>query len=179
MRIAVITGSPHRNGTSALLADQFILGAQDAGHDIFRFDAAFERVAPCTACNHCGPGIRKCVFNDSMDKLYAELLEANAVAFVTPLYYFGMSAQLKAVIDRFYANDSKLKGEKRAFLLATAYDTGEEATEALASHYKAIVRYLGWADDGVLLATGCGTREAIERTEFPAMAYRMGRNILP
>jgi multimeric flavodoxin WrbA len=178
MKIAVITGSPHRKGTSALLADQLILGARDAGHDVFRFVAAFEKVAPCTACNHCGPGVRKCVYDDSMDRLYPELLAADAIAFVTPLYYFGMSAQLKAVIDRFYANDSKLKGGKRAFLLATAYDA-LEVTEALQAHYGAILKYLGWADAGMLLATGCGTREAIERTEFPAMAYRMGKGILP
>ena len=40
MHIVVITGSPHRNGTTAALADAFIEGAREAGHDIFRFDAA-------------------------------------------------------------------------------------------------------------------------------------------
>ena len=53
MRIVVITGSPHRHGTSALLADRFIQGAQEAGHEVFRFDAAFETVHPCLACEKC------------------------------------------------------------------------------------------------------------------------------
>ena len=46
MKVTVITGSPHKKGTSALLAEKFIEGANQAGHEIFRFDAAFERVAP-------------------------------------------------------------------------------------------------------------------------------------
>ena len=47
MKVTVITGSPHKKGTSALLADEFIRGAQEAGWDTFRFDAAFEKVSPC------------------------------------------------------------------------------------------------------------------------------------
>ncbi len=49
MKVTVITGSPHKNGTSALLANEFIRGAQDAGWEAFRFDAAFEQVAPAWA----------------------------------------------------------------------------------------------------------------------------------
>ena len=56
MKITVITGSPHKNGTSALLADRFIKGAKEAGHNVFRFDSAFEQVKPCLGCDHCGFG---------------------------------------------------------------------------------------------------------------------------
>ena len=52
MKIVMITGSPHRHGTSALLADAFIQGAQEAGHTVFRFDAAFQELHPCRAYNH-------------------------------------------------------------------------------------------------------------------------------
>ena len=53
MKIVMITGSPHRHGTSALLADAFIQGAQEAGHTVFRFDAAFQELHPCRACERC------------------------------------------------------------------------------------------------------------------------------
>lgn len=46
MYIVMITGSPHRHGTSALLADEFIRGATESGHTVFRFDAAFELCIP-------------------------------------------------------------------------------------------------------------------------------------
>ena len=51
MYIVMITGSPHRHGTSALLADEFIRGATESGHTVFRFDAAFECVHPCIGCD--------------------------------------------------------------------------------------------------------------------------------
>lgn len=54
MKIVVLTGSPRRNGNSAYLAEQFIKGAQEKGHEIYRFDCAFKQVEPCRACNRCG-----------------------------------------------------------------------------------------------------------------------------
>lgn len=53
VQIAVITGSPHKNGTSALLAGKFIEGAKTAGHELFRFNAAFEDIHPCLGCDRC------------------------------------------------------------------------------------------------------------------------------
>ena len=53
MKVLVITGSPHKNGTTAALAEQFIAGAKAAGHEVTRFDAAFKQVHPCIACEKC------------------------------------------------------------------------------------------------------------------------------
>ncbi len=58
MKIFVLAGSPHRNGTSALLADRLTAGMRDAGHEVFRFDAAFGRVQPCIGCDKCECGSR-------------------------------------------------------------------------------------------------------------------------
>jgi len=49
MQIVVITGSPHKNGSSSLLADRFIQGSIEAGHSVERFDAAFMNIHPCLA----------------------------------------------------------------------------------------------------------------------------------
>ena len=46
MKILVITGSAHKKGTTAVLTEQFIKGAEEAGHEVFRFDAAFHDVHP-------------------------------------------------------------------------------------------------------------------------------------
>ena len=56
MYIVAMTGSSHRHGTSAPLADEFIRGATESGHTVFRFDAAFERVHPCIGCDTCRCG---------------------------------------------------------------------------------------------------------------------------
>lgn len=177
MKITVITGSPHRRGTSALLADEFIRGAQEAGHEVFRFDSAFARVSPCLGCDKCGNGAAPCVQKDDMQELNPHLKEAELVALVTPLYYFGFSAQIKAVIDRFYANDNNIHGGKRAVLLATAYDADARVMDALAAHFETICRYVKWENAGRVLALDCNTRADIERTNFPQMAYELGKSL--
>ena len=110
MKIVVITGSHHKNGTSAHLAAAFIRGAEETGHEVCRFDAAFRQVHPCIACETCHNTDRGCAFADDMKTLYPELLEADAVAFATPIYYYAMNAQIRAVIDRFYACDAQVLG---------------------------------------------------------------------
>ena len=102
MKIVVVTGSPHKAGTSALLADKFIEGAQSKGHEVFRFNAAFEDIHPCRGCDACGMN-GPCVQKDAIEeKLIQKLVDCDMIVLVTPLYYFGFSAQLKTVIDRFY-----------------------------------------------------------------------------
>lgn len=177
MKATIITGSPHKKGTSALLADEFIRGAQEAGWDTYRFDSAFEDVSPCLGCDRCGIGAAPCVQKDAMRRLTPELLTSDAIALVTPLYYFGFSAQIKRVIDRFYANNYKLTGNKKVFLLATAYDQNDWTMNALTTHYKTLARYLQWQDGGMALAVGCGSRSDIERSKFPQEAYRLGLSL--
>ena len=177
MRIVVITGSPHRNGTTAALAEAFIEGAKEAKHDIFRFDAAKEKVSPCLACDHCRTKGR-CIHDDGMRELLPALERAELVVFVTPLYYFGMSAQLKSVIDRFYARNTALQGRgKQAYLLAASYDDNDWTMNDLVGHYQTILRYMNWHDAGMLLATGCGCREDVEKTDFLDRARKMGKKL--
>lgn len=177
MRITVITGSPHKDGTSALLADKFIEGAKTNGHDIFRFNAAFEDIHPCLGCDRCGMN-GPCIHQDAIDKkLMPKLLDADLVAFVTPLYYYGMSAQIKMAIDRFYARNSRLHENKKAVLMATAYNSSDWTFNALTEHYKTLVRYMGWEDKGMVLAVGCGGRSDIERSDFPNQAFKLGLNL--
>lgn len=176
MNIVVIIGSPHRNGTSALLSDEFIRGAKEAGHRIYRFDAAFEEVHPCQGCDRCGMGSRPCIWKDGMTKLNPELLNADGVVLATPPYYFGFSAQIKTVIDRFYANSYAFTGRKKSALLATAWDANSWTMEALTAHYHTLTKYMHWKDAGMVLAVGCGTRSDIERSQFPVQAYQLGKD---
>ncbi len=176
-KAVVITGSPRRRGTSFVLADNFIRGLKEQGADVYRFDAAFERVTACSGCDHCGLGASDCVYRDDMFKLNPYLIESQLVVFCTPLYYFGFSSQLKLVIDRFYAINSQLHAPKRAVLLATAWNTNDWTMTALVEHYRTIVRYMGWEDQGMVLAIGCGYRSAIERSDFPKQAYELGKSV--
>lgn len=177
MKIVVITGSPHKKGTSALLTDEFIRGAESAGHEVTRFDAAFCEVHPCVACYHCRRGDGRCVYPDGMSELRPALLAADLVVLSTPLYYSGMSAQLKQVVDRFYAFNASLReSPKKALLLATCADTETWSMETLQTHFRALARYLHWEEQPGLLAYGVYYPEDLEATDYPAQARRLGEN---
>ena len=175
MKIVVINSSPHSESqsTSRYLAQKFVDGAKSAGHEIFIFDAANEKTNPCRGCDQCGMD-GACIFDDAIEtKLMPEMLKADLLVLVTPLYYFGMSAQLKTVVDRFYSRTTKLGG-KKSMIMATAWNTADWTMEALKTHYETLVRYMSWQDVGQVWATGCGTRSMVERSEFGDTAFKIG-----
>lgn len=173
MNILVITGSAHKKGTSFYLVDAFIKGAEEAGHAVSRFDAAFKNVNPCIGCDSCKKKEQTCVFKDDMHKLNPELLNAGgAVVFVSPIYYYDVNAQIKVVIDRFYANNSVLKGaDKKAVLMLTYGDETEESAD------KGMVKYLEWENVGIVSAKGCYVLDDVINSEYPKQAYELGKNL--
>lgn len=152
-------------------------GARHAGHEVQRFDVAKMSIVPCTGCVACGYE-GPCVQHDGMDELRRCLLDADMVVFATPLYYYGMSAQLKAVIDRFCsANSSITRKRMKAALLTVAWNADDWTFEALVAHYKTIVRYLNMQDAGMVLGYGCGTPGMTRRTKCPQEAFDLGASL--
>lgn len=176
MKILVLTGSPRKNGNSNTLADNFIKGAEEAGHEVVRFDAAFKNVHPCIGCNSCGMD-GPCVFKDDFDFVRRHIVDADMVVFATPMYYFGISAQLKAVIDRFYAVNGQIHRSKKAALLMTYADTSTPEAEPIKLHYKTLLNYLGWTDAGQVIASGVWPAGAVNQTEYPKRAYELGKSL--
>ena len=176
MKILVITGSPRKNGNSNTLAENFIKGAQEAGHEVVRFDSAFKNVHPCAACNKCGMN-GQCVFKDDFEFVKANIVDADAVVFATPMYYFGISAQIKAVIDRFYAINGQIHVPKKAVLIMTYADTSAKEAQPIISHYETLLNYLGWSDAGKVIASGAWTEGSVNNTQYPKQAYELGKNI--
>ena len=177
MKIVVLTGSPRKNSNTSYMADRFIAGATEAGHEVFKFDCARSEVSGCIGCNHCnmnGP----CIYDDDFSKLRPKLIEADLVAFVSPMYYFGFSSQIKRVIDRFYAINGQIKGasKKAVFMMAYADNSKSEA-EAMTVHYKTLIKYLGWKDAGMVIAPGVWTAGSIKNTKYGEDAYKLGKNI--
>lgn len=177
MKIVVLTGSPRRNGNSAYLAEQFIKGAEERGHEVFRFDCAFKKVAPCRACNHCGMD-GPCVFQDDFEELRPRLVEADMVVFATPMYYFGIFAQMKSVIDRFYAINGQIKDNpKKAAFLMTYADTAKKEAEPMLLHYNTLLEYLGWESVGTVVASGVWTAGSVKNTSYGQQAYQLGKSL--
>ena len=100
------------------------------------------------------------------------------LVFVTPIYYFGMSAQLKTVIDRFYSFNSELMEKAlKTMLIAAAWDSNDWTMKDISAHYETLCRYLNFKDQGQILGIGCGNVSMTKSTEFPEQAYRLGKTI--
>ncbi len=178
MKIVVLEGSPHKKGSSNLLAEQFIKGAKEAGHSVTVLDLAHMDVHPCMGCEHCGMD-GDCAWKDDVPQIREALLAADMVAFVTPVYYFGMSAQLKMVIDRFYSYTMRLSARGlKAVLITAAWDSDEDVMPCLTAHYRKLCRYMHFQDCGMVLGTGCGTPAMTQKSRHMEEAYRLGRSVL-
>ncbi len=184
MKIVVLTGSPQRHGSSNLLAEQFIRGAKEAGNTVSVIDTARANVYPCTGCVRCGYGGSCAQIDDmgsengAMRGIKADILGADMIVFVTPLYYYGMSAQLKTVIDRFCAFNGEIQQKRmKSALISVAWNADGWTFEALEAHYQTLVRYLNFRDMGTVLGKGCGTPGMTARSRYPAAAYEFGKNL--
>lgn len=103
MKIVVITGSPRKKGNSFAMAEAFIEEAERCGHTVRRFDAAMMKIGGCHACQTCFKTGKACSFDDDFNTIAPEILEADAVVFTTPVYWYSIPAQIKGVIDRIYS----------------------------------------------------------------------------
>lgn len=150
--VVAIIGSPRKRGNTDRLADAFIRGAIQSGNTVTRFHLADYKVNGCLGCDYCTRNHGKCIQEDAMQPIYAALYQADTVVLATPLYYFGISSQLKAVIDRFYASiAAPFKVSAGILLLTYGRDNKHEADMAIA-HYRAIMRGMGWRNKGVAIA---------------------------
>ncbi|MCI9198520.1 MAG: flavodoxin family protein [Lachnospiraceae bacterium] len=102
-KIVVITGSPRKNGNSFAMTDTFIRAAQEKGHTVTRFDAALKKVGGCRACETCFSTGKACTFDDDFNTIAPAILEADAVVFTMPVYWYSIPAQIKGVIDRLFS----------------------------------------------------------------------------
>lgn len=163
MKICLLMGSPHLNGTTAQLADAFADGARAAGHTVERIDVETLTISPCTAelLDRCFAG--EDVDTDGMATVFSSLLSADAVVLATPLYYYGMTAQLKTVVDRFVSkNDAIAARGLKAALLAVAAGPAPEAMEPLEAQFRALCGYLKWTNAGCVYGLGLAIKPLSE-----------------
>lgn len=176
MKICIITGSHRPKSNSGILAEEFKRGAEAAGHEVFLFEAAKKKVHPCIGCDKCGMD-GPCIFEDDMEEVRGHIIDAQAVVLASPMYYFGLSAQIKAVIDRFYAFNPHVTGGKKAFLLIAYGGNDPKTAEGIERQYEIINDFLKWRDCGRILVPNVNAEGDVLKTAFPQKAFEMGKNL--
>lgn len=113
-----------------------------------------------------------------MERIGTAILKADMLVFAMPLYYYGMSSQLKMVIDRFCAFNGRMQRKHmKSALLSVAWNADSWTFEALEAHYHTLVRYLNFQDQGMVLGRGCGTPSMTRASIYLEQARQLGKNL--
>lgn len=188
--ILVVQGGGRPGGNTAQLAEQFVKGAREAGHQVETVSLLKNPVNGCIGCNACRYG-KPCVQPDSFHEMVPKIKAADLIVFASPLYFWTVSAKIKAFIERFYCiaqedpNPPLGRYEKYPVrdcaLLVTAADNFFWTFEQVTSYYQfALINYIGFRDKGMLLAGGCGAtngKPQIDKTNHLKAAYEFGKNM--
>jgi multimeric flavodoxin WrbA len=99
MKVAAFFGSPRIHGNTDLLLEEALKPIRETGHDIVSFKLNLMNIRPCQNCGGCTKtGV--CVVDDAMTEVYAAIRSADRIILASPIFFFGLSAQAKAMIDR-------------------------------------------------------------------------------
>ena len=158
-KILVLNGGPRLAGNTAALITAFVEGAEAAGNAVTRFDIDKMNIHGCKGCLGGGKNPDSpCVQKDDMEKVYPVHREADVVVFAGPMYYWGITGQLKIALDRLFAvteSDPNWATPKKATVLLMASEGNSEAnSKPVIDWYESLVGFLGWQDLGHIIAGG-------------------------
>jgi multimeric flavodoxin WrbA len=186
--ILILSGSPKRDGNTEMLAGWFAEGARSEGARIVFVRAAslkFKAVG-CTSCRACQQ--RKpygCVIEDDVAAVLKQMIEADVIVMATPLYFYGPSAQLKAVVDRMFSlykwdnkagtMETPLRG-KTLVLLASAYE--DVGIDELREPFALTAGYTGMPFESLLVANAGVSGDIKDRTGVREQAFALGKKVV-
>lgn len=176
-KIVIIVGSMRKNGNTDLLARAFAEGAEKR-NEVEVVSVADYKVNPCIGCNSCfSRENHQCFQQDDMQVIYEKLKHADVVAIASPVYFYGISAQLKAMVDRLHTplrNDFHIK--KLALLLVGAA-TLPELFDSIKVQYQLILNFFHLEDAGMVLVRGVKDVGDIKGNPALQEAYELGASV--
>lgn len=178
-KIVVITGSPRKNGNSFAMTDAFIKSAEEKGHSVTRFDAAFAKIGGCHACETCYQTGKPCSFEDDFNQIAPAILAADAIVFSMPLYWYSIPAQIKAVIDKmfsFVVGGKEIAGKKCA-LIACCEEDDMTAFDGIRAPIARSAALMKWEMIGEVLIPGVLNVGDIEKTNGCEKAAALAESI--
>ena len=170
MKIAVFNGSPRKENTSAMV-QAFCEGAKAAGHEVEEYQVGKMKIAGCLACEYChtkGNGV--CIQKDDLEKIMPAYKEADIIVFASPIYYFTMTAQMEAAIQRVYCI-GKPAAKKAALLLSSGSDGVYDAS--IAQFKASYMAYAGIEVAGIITANGDENKSEAKLNEVRTFAQRL------
>ena len=176
-KVVVLVGSVRKNGNTDLLVQSFTEGASK-NNDVKVVSVADYKIHPCIGCNSCFTSEgNRCFQNDDMPKVYEKLKKADILVIASPVYFYGISAQLKAIVDRLHTpmrNDFNIK--KLALILVGAA-TLPELFDSIRIQYQLVLNFFHLEDAGMVLVRGAKDKGDVKNSDGLKNAYELGLSI--
>jgi multimeric flavodoxin WrbA len=189
MKVLGLFGSPRRGGNTEILLEEALKGAEKEGAEIERIYLSDLKITPCTECHGCDE-TGSCVILDDMQKIYPKLLEADVIILASPIFFYGVTAWAKTVIDRsqalwakkYLVNDPSLgkRGKRRkGFFISVGATKGQKVFEGAILTVKYFFDVLNTEYTGELLYRGVdGKGEILKHPEALEQAREAGRKLV-
>lgn len=176
-KVLVISGSPRKGGNSDLLCDEFIRGARDNGNEVEKVSLAEKKVGFCRACYYCRDHGGECAVKDDMGDILKKMLLADVIVLASPVYFYSIDAQMKALIDRTVARWLQIKNKEFYYIMTSAEDS-KDVMDCTLECFRGLAACLeGSREMGVIYGKGVYQKGEIERKPAMREAYKMGANI--
>ena len=175
-KVLILSGSPRKNGNSDILCDEFARGAAEAGNHVEKIRVSEKNIGFCRACYACrGTGV--CAIKDDMAEVLRKMIDADVLVLASPVYFYSIDAQLKALIDRTVARWLEVKN-KEFYYIVTAADSEKEAAETTLACFRGYADCVGGAiEKSVIYGMGVYEKGKVKDTAAMKEAYEMGRNV--
>lgn len=177
MNVLILSGSPRKGGNTDLLVEAFVKGASQRHHVEVVFVRDY-KVSPCMGCNACIRNeLHTCVQNDDMSLIYEKMSWTDMLVIASPVYFYGLSAQLKVVIDRFHSPIRDRFRLKKMALLLVGAATLPELFDSILSQYRLCLNFFQLEDAGRVLVRGAKDKGDIWNTDALHEAFHLGSNV--
>ena len=176
-RVLILSGSPRKGGNSDILCDEFMRGAKEAGNEVGKIRVQEKKIGFCAGCYYCQRSGGVCAVKDDMADSLQKIIDADVLVLASPVYFYSIDAQLKALIDRTVARWTEVR-DKEFYYIATSADENKEAQERTIECFRGYADCVeGAVEKGVVYATGVYQKGEILSTPFMKQAYELGLSV--
>lgn len=177
-KILILSGSPRRDGNTDTLVKAFCRGASEH-NEVEVISVSDIRVNPCLGCNLCFEREENtCFQTDDMQMVYNKLMETDILVIASPVYFYGISSQLKAIIDRLHTPMRNRFKIKKMALLCVGAASLPELFDSILMQYKLVLDFFHLENLGTVLVRSVKDKNDIQNNELLNTAYQLGQSIV-
>ena len=175
-KVLILSGSPRIGGNSDLLCDEFMKGALESGNEVEKINVAKKKIDYCKGCYYCQKSNGECIIKDDMAEILQKIIDADVLVLASPVYFYSIDAQLKALIDRTVARWTEVKN-KEFYYIATCAD-GKDGLDRTIECFRGYANCVQGAKEcGIIYGHSVYQKGEIKDKPQMKESYEMGKEV--